>query len=116
LSQSDAAEPFNADHVVARQHSGPTREENLAFACARCNRHKGPNVAGVEPETGRIVPLFNPRRDDWHTHFRWDGALLHGVTATGRVTIHVLDMNHPDRVLLRSLLIELGVFPPKAIE
>jgi len=37
--------------------------ENLALACLHCNQHKGPNIAGRNPETGEIVELFHPRQD-----------------------------------------------------
>ena len=53
--------PFQIDHVVAQQHGGETVEANLALACLRCNTHKGPNIAGIDPVTRRIVPLFHPR-------------------------------------------------------
>lgn len=52
---------FSVDHIVARQHGGPTVLENLALACLHCNRHKGPNIAGTDPSTGEIVRLFHPR-------------------------------------------------------
>jgi hypothetical protein len=113
LPQAEAAEPFNSDHVIARQHRGVSTEENLAFACASCNRHKGPNIAGIDPDTLQAVTLFNPRRDVWAEHFEWEGAVLKGRTPIGRVTVQVLDINNADRVLLRTLLIDLGVFPPR---
>ena len=50
------------DHIIARQHGGKTPADNLALACIRCNRHKGPNVAGVDPTTEEIVRLFHPPR------------------------------------------------------
>ena len=53
---------FCVDHVIARQHGGGDGLENLALACGFCNRHKGPNVAGVDPETQQILRLFHPRR------------------------------------------------------
>ncbi len=40
------------------------------------------------------------------------GALLIGLTRTGRATIAVLDMNHRERVRLRRELMVQGVFPP----
>jgi len=58
------------------------------------------------------VPLFNPRRQKWATHFRWDGPVLIGRTAIGRVTVTLLRINDPLRVELREELIEEGVFPP----
>jgi hypothetical protein len=63
--------------------------------------------------TGRIVRLFNPRRQRWDRHFAWEGAWLRGLTPCGRVTIDVLNINATHRTDLRSLLIKAGVFPPK---
>src|SRR5437667_4729271 len=59
------------DHIIATQHRGPTSSENLALACFDCNRRKGPNLSSVDPETTRIVQLFNPRRDNWRNTFAW---------------------------------------------
>jgi HNH endonuclease len=103
---------FPLDHVIAQQHGGQTTFENLALSCPHENFHKGPNIAGLDPETRRLTRLFNPRRQRWSAHFAWEGALLIGKTAIGRTTIHVLKMNHPDRVELRRLLIAAGLFPP----
>jgi hypothetical protein len=74
--------------------------------------NKGPNLTERDPRTGKITPLFHPRRHKWDRHFRWDGPLLVGKTATGRTTIAVLAINHPQRILLRETLIAEGVFPP----
>ena len=65
-----------ADHIVAKQHGGPTSAANLALCCGRCNSHKGPNVAGIDPQTRFLARLFNPRLDTWSDHFAWEGALL----------------------------------------
>ena len=60
---------FQIDHIRAEKHGGETVEGNLALACTHCNRHKGPNIAGFDAETGRIARLFNPRTDLWEQHF-----------------------------------------------
>jgi hypothetical protein len=86
----------------------------VQHACSFCNNHKGPNVAGVDPATKKVVPLFNPRRHKWHRHFRWDGPVLLGRTPAGRATVVVLEINLPDRVAFRQGLIDEGVFPPSA--
>jgi hypothetical protein len=39
---------------------------------------------------------------------------LLGRTAVGRTTIDVLNINYPDRVEHRRLLIAEGVFPPRS--
>jgi hypothetical protein len=102
---------LQVDHIVARQHGGPTNPGNLGLACYACNHHKGPNLTGIDPATGRIERLFHPRRHRWGRHFRWDGPLLVGRTAIGRTTVAVLAINLPYRVALRRRLIAEGAFP-----
>lgn len=102
--------PFQIDHVIARQHGGASEYENLALACIRCNRFKGPNIAGRDPSGDNVVRLFNPRKDNWTEHFVWDGPELRALTPVGRVTIAVLSINDQEATLLRKLLQEEGVF------
>lgn len=101
---------FAVDHVIARQHSGPTVLANLALSCGLCNRHKGPNIAGIDPDTGQLCRLFHPRMDSWQDHFRWNGPVVMGRSGVGRTTIAVLAMNQPQQILLRETLIAEGVF------
>ena len=96
------------EHVVAKQHGGLDDADNLALACHRCNLHKGPNLTGIDPESGRIEPLFHPRGDAWETHFERRGALMIGHTPKGRATVQVLNMNDPENVQLRTDLIAYG--------
>lgn len=96
--------PFQIDHVVARKHGGGNEAENLAYACLYCNSYKGPNLSGVDHETGEIVRLFNPRIDLWADHFRWRRVLLEGISSQGRATIQVLKINRDDAVLVRENL------------
>ena len=62
------------DHIVAEKHGGLTEEGNLALSCVLCNQHKGTDLASLDPEDGRLTPLFHPRRDRWADHFRLDAA------------------------------------------
>jgi hypothetical protein len=103
--------PFHIDHVLAKKHRGLTLASNLCLACFACNNHKGPNIAGVDPASKKVVPLFHPRRHKWHRHFRWNGAILVGMSPTGRATVAVLEMNLPARIAFRQWLIDEGVFP-----
>jgi hypothetical protein len=113
LPQSLHPGPYEVEHVIPTQHGGRTVLSNLACSCLHCNRHKGPNLAGIDYVTSRtkLVRLFNPRRHKWAWHFRWDGPLLVGRTPIGRVTVQVLAMNDPIRVALRQELIAEGLFP-----
>jgi hypothetical protein len=112
-SQAFYPERFQIDHIVARQHGGATSMENLALCCIECNRRKGPNLSGIDPATSQRSHLFDPRRDEWNIHFRWQGAVLMGLTEKGRATITVLDINRAPRALVREALIEEGLFPPQ---
>lgn len=102
--------PYQVDHIIAEKHGGKTTLNNTALACYHCNLHKGPNIAGIEPTSGRSTRLFHPRKDVWSDHFRWRGATLVGRTAVGRVTIQVFEINHPAYVLVRQALIDAGLF------
>jgi hypothetical protein len=99
------AEPFFAyhiEHIVARQHGGGDDRGNLALACYHCNAHKGPNLSGLDPESGAPVRLFHPRQDQWDEHFERNGVVIVGRTAVGRATIGLLKMNATDRRRLRE--------------
>jgi len=112
VPQHSSSAPFQIDHVIAKQHGGQTIAGNLALACFACNHHKGPNLGGIDPQTGKKVWLFNPRRHKWQRHFRWAGAILVGRTPIGRATVVVLAINLAHRVSQRGALIAEGVFPP----
>jgi len=110
LAQRFSRLMFSIDHVIARKHQGPTIESNLALACVFCNCHKGPNIAGIDPQTQQLVRLFNPRRDRWLEHFDWDGAMLRGLTPEGRTTVIVLQINDEGAVAVRRDLMGEGLF------
>lgn len=104
--------PAEIDHIIAEVHGGPTTASNLALSCLHCNKHKGTNLAGFDPQTRRHSALFHPRRHSWSYHFRWDGVTLRGRTAIGRTTVRVLKINAVIRVLLREELRAAGLFDP----
>jgi HNH endonuclease len=112
LPQYLDALPFQIDHVIALKHHGPTSAANLALCCFNCNVHKGPNLAGLDADTGELTRLFYPRNDDWNERFFWAGPELIGHTAIGRTTIDVLNINLPERLEYRRLLLMAGLFPP----
>jgi hypothetical protein len=81
----------------------------LALACTLCNKHKGSDLASIDPDTGEITPLYHPRRDRWPEHFCLKGAEYAPLTPVGRVTVRLLQLNRGDRTKERQLLIEAGV-------
>lgn len=108
LPQSAVDATFHVDHVVARQHLDHPADDfgSLALACDRCNFCKATNLSSVDPETGDIVLLFNPRQDAWDEHFFVRGALIVGLTSIGRATVRLLQINAPHRIELRQWLLE----------
>ncbi|MGH7492769.1 MAG: HNH endonuclease [bacterium] len=93
------------DHIISQKHGGPTAEGNLALSCVLCNKRKGTDLASVDPATGQIVQLYHPRRDRWRDHFQLSGTQIIPLTAIGRATIQLLQLNHKDRLDERELLL-----------
>src|SRR5260370_30782084 len=109
LHQDDAFFTHEVDHIYAERHGGATVETNLCCACAICNRNKGSDLCSLDPQTGEIVALFNPRRDRWEEHFRLDAnGTLYPLTAQGRSTERLLHFNDLEIVIERARLIRLG--------
>ena len=93
---------FHIEHVVSKQHGGTDDPKGLALACDRCNAYKGPNLTSIDPDTGALVVLFNPRLHLWSDHFALSSeGLIEGLTPTGCATVRLLNMNAPRRVELR---------------
>lgn len=100
--------PFHVEHIIAKQHYVDNTLSNLALACDRCNAYKGPNLASVDPTTGEIVNLFNPRYDEWNEHFQLVDATVRGLTPKGSASVHLLQMNARPRIQLRDEWISSG--------
>jgi 5-methylcytosine-specific restriction endonuclease McrA len=100
--------PLHVEHIIAKQHGGSDDPENLALCCGRCSLSKGPNLSGIDPERAELVPLFNPRRNEWAEHFAFQGYQIIGLTPVGRASVYVFAMNEPRRLELRAALLARG--------
>ena len=80
LPQAVALHRHEPDHIVPIQHGGATEADNLALACLRCNRYKGPNIGSFDPLTGQLAPLFHPRLQLRSQHFRFVDAEIRPLT------------------------------------
>jgi 5-methylcytosine-specific restriction endonuclease McrA len=70
LSQARfAPETFSVEHIVPRAKKGQTSLNNLALACQGCNNHKYTYTEAIDPMSGNVVPLFDPRKQKWADHF-----------------------------------------------
>ncbi len=108
IHQEDVAARHQVDHIIAEKHGGETTLPNLALSCIVCNRRKSSDIAAIDPESGQLVPLFNPRTQEWFQHFQLSGSRIVGRTAEGRATVEFLQLNAPERILERASLIRLG--------
>jgi 5-methylcytosine-specific restriction endonuclease McrA len=108
--------PFVCEHVLPRARGAGSTLAELAWACPACNGHKYAKTHARDPQTGRSVPLFNPRRQRWARHFAWaeGNLIIEGKTATGRATVAALHLNNPALVNLRRALLAVREHPPEA--
>lgn len=110
LPEKASLHKHEPDHIVPRQHGGESKDDNLALSCWRCNRYKGPNIGSYDPETGELTPFFNPRKQSWLDHFKFEGAEIQPLTAVARVTLKILCINDESRVREREQLQKAGLF------
>jgi len=105
---------FTVDHVVPLSRGGTDNFDNLCFCCFWCNTYKHSHIQVLDVRTGCIVPLFNPRTDNWDDHFRWTptATRIVGKSATGRVTVQTLRLNRPSLVGAREIWRRHGLHPP----
>ena len=103
IHEDDAGFTHQIDHILSRKHGGSSGLENLAYACVLCNRHKGTDVAAINPNTGKAIRLFHPRRDRWTDHFRIEADCIEPLTEAGAATVRLLRLNAADRLAERRV-------------
>ncbi len=110
--------PLIMEHILPQSLGGTDDRENLAASCYRCNEFKGVKTLAVDPETGQLIPLFNPRTQFWYDHFIWvnGGTQIAGLTAIGRATVIALRLNNENIVGARTIWIKSGWHPPRDSE
>jgi hypothetical protein len=112
LPAVDSFYGFQIDHVISRKHGGTTTLDNLACACPDCNRNKGTDLGTLLDTSAGLIRFFHPRQDDWNFHFEWDETgIIYARTDVGMATLKILQFNHPDRIIERKLLWQLGLWP-----
>jgi hypothetical protein len=111
VSQEDEFFKFPIDHIIAQKHGGTSTSANLCLSCPDCNAFKGSDIASIDSKTRQLTPLFNPREQKWDEHFHFQGAIIEPRTPVGRVTVVILQLNRPERITDRLLLIEANRYP-----
>ncbi|MCW5933624.1 MAG: HNH endonuclease [Fimbriimonadia bacterium] len=102
------------EHIIPRSKGGSNDETNLWLSCSLCNRFKGAQTTAIDPQSGKEVPLFNPRFQSWREHFQWEanGTVIEGLTPTGRATVVALQLNNELAIEVRRNWILAGWHPP----
>ena len=92
------------EHIIPKAAGGSDDQDNLWLGCRMCNNFKGKQTQALDPETGRQVRLFDPRRQQWSAHFAWsdDGTRILGRTPCGRATVLALQLNNLIAVMVRT--------------
>jgi len=106
--------PMHVEHIIPVAAGGASTIGNLWLACPLCNGYKATQTHAADPETSQQVPLFNPRRQNWHEHFGWsaDGIHIIGRTAIGRATVAALQLNNDHLTRARRRWVLAGWHPP----
>ncbi len=110
IRETDAGGELTVDHYRPVTAGGDDSEENLIYACFRCNTYKGDFwPTSTDLHHGRR--LLHPVLDNLSEHIRLNPStgLLEPLTETGRFHIFLLRLNRPPLVeyRLRRRLAEL---------
>ncbi len=109
-----SADTFSTEHIIPIVKNGTDAVDNLAFSCQYCNNLKYTAIHAIDPATGNMVNIYNPRKDIWTDHFEWydNFTIIRGISSTGRATENRLKLNRIGLVNLRKVLFETGFHPP----
>ena len=102
VSEDDAGGELTVDHFVPLVAGGGDDDENLVYACFRCNLFKSDFApSDADRLSGNV--LLHPRRDDLSLHLRLDEETgrLEALTETGRFHIRLLRLNRQALVSMR---------------
>ncbi len=96
VSETDTGGQLTVDHYRPVSKGGGEDDENLVYACFKCNLYKGgfhPNAD--DEQNGRRV--LHPLLDDTTAHIQStdESGRLEPLTDTGRFHIELLQLNRP---------------------
>lgn len=94
LSETDAGGELTVDHHEPVSAGGDDSDDNLVYACFRCNLHKGAFTPS-EAQRAQGLRLLHPLRDNLAEHLREnrETGRLESLTALGALHIFTLELN-----------------------
>jgi hypothetical protein len=104
VTEVDTGGELTVDHYHPLSAGGNDSDDNLVYACFRCNIRKSDFFPNSE-ELRRGLRVLHPLLDPVTTHYREDPetGLLQPLTETGRFHIAVLGLNRQPLVVRRQL-------------
>ena len=102
---------YHIEHIIGLQHGGPNSPNNLAYCCSICNWKKGSNISTILEFGGALIPLFNPRTQNWFDHFENQNGYIQPLTPTGEATVKLLELNQQNKVEERYTMEQTGFYP-----
>ena len=102
VTEEDVGGGLTVDHYVPLVAGGDDSDENLVYACFRCNLYKGDfHPTREDRAKGHVV--LHPLRDDISKHVRLEEATgqVQPLTETGRFHIALLHLNRAALVAFR---------------
>lgn len=102
VREDDMGGELTVDHFVLVCVGGDDSDDNLVYACFRCNLFKSDfSPSDLDRSNGHV--LLHPLRDDVASHVRLDETTgrLESLSETGRFHIVLLHLNRPALVMLR---------------
>jgi len=108
VSEIDTGGELTIDHYIPFAHGGTDEEDNLVYACPRCNGYKW-KFLPTEAHQAIGQRILHPLNDNLAEHYRLDeitGELI-GLTVTGRFHITQLKLNRSQLKVwrIRNLLV-----------
>jgi hypothetical protein len=102
VSEIDAGGELTVDHYRPLAEGGDDSDDNLIYACIRCNLYKG-DFYPDEQELACGHRVLHPLQDDLAAHLRPNHQTgeLEALAEAGRFHIELLHLNRPQLVSLR---------------
>ena len=76
----------------------------------KCSMHTA-NISTILFLGGELIPLFNPRTQNWFNHFEVKRGEVLSLSTIGEATIKLLDINQSARVDARFEMMLAGCYP-----
>lgn len=97
VSETDTGGLLTVDHFRPSSASGDDSDDNLVYACFRCNLYKL-SFWPTDSDREQGFRVLHPYRDDLSLHLHEDPLTntMSGITTTGSFHITLLHLNRPE--------------------